>query len=65
MINKRNSGKERNKKILIDDKWDIDEKANDTRTYETKEYSLEVLNHIIKKYLLLKKNENRSFKTFG
>ena len=65
MINKRNSGKERNKKILIDDKWDIDEKANDTRTYETKEYSLEALNHIIKKYLLLKKNENRSFKTFG
>ncbi|HSE99404.1 MAG TPA: hypothetical protein VLA48_00785 [Nitrososphaeraceae archaeon] len=65
MINKRNRGKERNKKILIDDKWDIDEKANDTRTYETKEYSLEALNHIIKKYLLLKKNENRSFKTFG
>ena len=55
MINKRNRGKERNKKILIDDKWDIDEKANDTRTYETKEYSLEALNHIIKKYLLLKK----------
>ena len=43
---------------MIDDKWDIDEKANDTRTYETKEYSLEALNHIIKKYLLLKKNED-------
>jgi hypothetical protein len=40
---------------MIDDKWDIDEKIMDTRTYATKEDILEALNHIIKKYLLLKK----------
>ena len=33
---------------------DADEKARDTMTYETKENSLEALNHMLKKYLLLK-----------
>ena len=31
---------------MIIDKWDADEKARDIRTYETKENSLEALNHI-------------------
>ena len=39
---------------MIIDKWDADEKARDTRTYETKENSLKALNHILKQYLLLK-----------
>ncbi len=39
---------------MIIDKWDADEKARDIRTYETKENSLEALNHILKKYLLFK-----------
>ncbi len=36
---------------MIIDKWDADEKARDSSTYETKENSLEALNHILKKYL--------------
>ena len=39
---------------MIIDKWDADEKARDIRTYETKENSLEALNHILKQYLLFK-----------
>ena len=39
---------------MIIDKWDAEEKARDTRTYETKENSLKALNHILKQYLLLK-----------
>jgi hypothetical protein len=42
---------------MIIDKWDADEKARDTKTYETKEKSLEALNHILKQYLLLKKRK--------
>jgi hypothetical protein len=39
---------------MIIDKWDADEKARDGRTYDTKENSIEALNHILKQYLLLK-----------
>jgi hypothetical protein len=39
---------------MIIDKWDADEKARDIRTYETREGSLEALNHILKQYLLFK-----------
>ena len=39
---------------MIIDKQDADEKARDIRTYETKENSLEALNHILKQYLLFK-----------
>ena len=39
---------------MIIDKWDADEKARDSSTYETKENSLEALNHILKKYLWFK-----------
>jgi hypothetical protein len=36
------------------DNWDLDEKAKDSKTYETREDGLDVLNHMVKKYLLLK-----------
>ena len=39
---------------MIIDRWDTDEKARDIRTYQTREGSLEALNHILKQYLLLK-----------
>ena len=40
---------------MIGDKQELDEKAIDTKNYETKEDNLEALNDIINKYLLLKK----------
>ena len=31
------------------DNWDLDEKAKDSRTYETKDGRLKAMNHIVKK----------------
>ena len=47
------------KKKMIINKWDTDEKTGISRIYQTKENSLEGLNHILKKYFYSKK-ENRS-----
>ena len=42
---------------MIIDKWDADEKARDSRTYDTKENSLEGLNNILKKNFYSKKGK--------
>lgn len=42
---------------MIIEKWDKDEKSRDTKTYQTKENSLEGLNHILKKYFYSKKGK--------
>lgn len=42
---------------MIGDKWELDEKARDTKNYETKEDSLEALNHIIDNIFYSKKGK--------
>jgi hypothetical protein len=37
--------------------WDLDEKAKDSRTYETKDGRLKAMNHIVKKYLQYKQRK--------
>jgi hypothetical protein len=39
------------------DNWDLDEKAKDSRTYETKDGRLKAMNHIVKKYLQYKQRK--------
>ncbi len=39
------------------DNWDLEEKARDSKTYETRDGGLEALNHIVKKYLQLKQRK--------
>ena len=39
------------------DNWDLDKKAKDSRTYETKDGRLKAMNHIVKKYLQYKQRK--------